>query len=332
MMVSLLVVCAVIVALLAACAQEPPEGGQPQPGLAAKYKGDAGIANDPAVVFAEDFESGDLQAIGGRWGDVSNKDGKVLALANDTPAGSHGSHSLQVTATIGENSGGHLYHTFPPGEDEVYARFYVKFAPDCDYMHHFVTIGGQRNLPRWPEGRAGIRPSGDERFTVGVEPYGYGGRYPPPGAWNFYPYWCEMKISADGRYWGNGITMPEPAAAPRDKWQCIEVHVKCNSAPDRRDGELALWVDGVPQAEVKQGTPHGQWTGMGFKVLKEGGEPFEGFLWRTDNEVKVNFLWLMVYMTEEAIRRCKTEAPNRVNRVWFDDVVLAREYVGPLAQ
>jgi len=270
--------------------------------------------------------------LSGNQPEATREDNDAAVQRGNAGPRSHGTRSLQVTATLAQNTGGHLYHTFPPGEDEVYARFYVKFAPDCDYLHHFVTIGGQRNPPSWPEGRAGLRPSGDERFTAGVEPFGYDGRYPPPGAWNFYAYWCEMKISGDGRYWGNGLQMPRPVVAPRGKWQCVEVHLKCNSAPDRRDGELALWLDGLLQAQIKQGTPRGPWTGLGFKVLDEGGEPFEGFLWRTSNELKINLLWLMVYMTEQAIRRNNVQTPNPVNRVWFDDVVLARRYVGPLAQ
>ncbi len=325
------------VALAAAAICLAPRGGNstaagaPQgTGLASKYPGDAGIERDPAVIFAESFERGTLEEIGRRWGDVSNKGGKALALDGDVPPGSAGRRSLKVTATVGENTGGHLYHTFPPGEDEIYARFYVKFAEDCSYIHHFVTIGAQKNPPRWPLGRAGLRPSGAERFTVGIEPWGAGGKYPPPGAWNFYVYWCEMKQSADGRYWGNGIKPSRPALALRGRWQCVEVYIKCNNPP-QHDGELALWIDGEQKLYVKRGTPRGPWTGMGFEVLERGGEPFEGFMWRTERDVKVNFFWLMLYVTESALRRNKVADTRLKNTVWFDNIVLARQYVGPIA-
>lgn len=43
-----------------------PEGST---GLAARYPGDAGIAADPDVVFAEDFESGSIEKVKARWED-----------------------------------------------------------------------------------------------------------------------------------------------------------------------------------------------------------------------------------------------------------------------
>jgi hypothetical protein len=30
----------------------------------------------------------------------------------------------------------------------------------------------------------------------------------------------------------------------RDVWTCVEVMLKCNSIPDKADGEQALWIDG----------------------------------------------------------------------------------------
>src|SRR5947207_13982313 len=55
-----------------------PEG----PGLAAKYPADAGIAKDPAVFFADDFESGDLR----KWDD---KPGTITVITDNPHAGRH---------------------------------------------------------------------------------------------------------------------------------------------------------------------------------------------------------------------------------------------------
>ena len=60
-----------------------------------------------------------------------------------------------------------------------------------------------------------------------------------------------------------------------------------------------------------------------------GGQPFDGFRWRTDEQLKVNFFWLLFYVTENAARQNKVENPAPTNRVWFDDVVVASEYIGP---
>ncbi|HZO88573.1 MAG TPA: hypothetical protein VFB38_09560 [Chthonomonadaceae bacterium] len=303
-----------------------PEG----PGLAAKYPGDQGIAHDPHVLFAENFESGPIADLGKRWSDVSNAGGKVLAFSPDRPAESAGKRSLQMTATLDENTGGHLYARLPRGVDTAFARFYVKFAPEADYIHHFVTLGGYFPATSYPQGGAGERPRGDDRMTAGIEPYGDYGRYPAPGIWNFYAYWPEMKISADGKYWGNSLRPVRDQPVPRNRWQCVEIMMKCNSAPDRRDGELALWLDGKLVAHFAPGVRRGPWSGMGFRLVAQDGEPFEGFRWRTSNNLKINFFWLLHYVTENSARQNRVAHPKRTNTVWFDDIVVSTAYVGPI--
>jgi len=299
-------------------------------GLAAKHSGDAGSERDPHVLFAENFENGSIEDIGKRWGQMSNKDGKVMAFSSDVPSASAGKRSLQMTASLGENNGGHLYKQLPRGINKVFARFYVRFAEDAGYIHHFVTLGGHNPPTAWPQGGAGERPRGDDRFSVGIEPYGNYGRYASPGAWNFYAYWPEMKGSADGKYWGNSLTPVKPALVPRAQWQCVEVMLQCNSTPDKSDGELALWLDGIPAAHFSSGTQRSRWTGMGFSLVNEKGERFDGFRWRTNSDLAINFFWLLHYVTENAARQNKVLNPNPLNRVWFDDIVLSTVYVGPI--
>ncbi len=311
-----------------------PEGH----GLSAKYPGDVGIENDATVLIAENFEAGTIDELAKRWDNVSNKSGKVLSFATDAPSESAGKRCLQITAMRGENSGGHLYTRLPGGADTAFARFYVKFPPDSGYIHHFVHLGGYYPPTSYPQGGAGVRPRGDERMTTGIEPFGNYRRFPPPGAWNFYTYWHEMKISADDKYWGNGLRPVQPAPVPRDRWQCVEIMFKCNSSPDQSDGELAMWLDGKLQAHFAKGMPRSRWTGMGFKLLEQDGEPFEGFRWRTSDELKVNFFWLLHYVTERAFRQSEQYAANhpdvnintKTATVWFDDIVVAKNYIGPV--
>ncbi len=310
-------------------AEPLPEG----PGLSKQYPGDRGIAGAEGVLVAESFEEGDVAALSSRWREVKNPGGKVLALVEDVPDGAHGSRALEVTATVGENTGGHLYTTYA-GQDRVHVRFYVKFL-DEEYVHHFVTLGGYRPATRWPQGHAGERPKGHERFTVAIEPHGKNGREKPPGAWTFYNYWHEMKPSAGGRHWGNGLAPVETQRVPRDRWQCVEVMVALNTVTEEPggepDGELALWLDGKLVADVRSGVPRGPWSGMGFRLLDRGGEPFEGFRWRKDKALQANFLTLSHYVTAGAMRRngVKDPAGRRV-RVRFDHVVVADRYVGPI--
>jgi len=331
-------VCAAIAAAFAFAAALPAQesGGKkpatalPEgPGLAAKYPRDRGIERDPDVLLTENFEKGEIADLGKRWSEVSNKEGRPLAFSDDAPTATRGKRSIRMTATLGKDHGGHLFGLLDRGVDEAYARFLVKFPKDAGYVHHFVWLGGRNPVVRWPDPQAGVAPKGDDRFSAGIEPFGYDGRVPAPGLWNFYVYWREMKVSADGKSWGNGLRPIEDQAVPRDRWQCVEFRIKLNSDAETSDGELTMWLDGKLAAHFAKGAPRGPWTGMGFRLLERGGDPFEGFRWRTSKDLKISYFWLEHYVTPECLRRNGVREPPPENSVLFDDVVVATRYVGP---
>jgi hypothetical protein len=151
------------------------------------------------------------------------------------------------------------------------------------------------------EGGAGETPPGDAKFSTGIEPTGRWGKYPPPGVWNFYSYWHEMKTK-----WGSVFFGKEEPIEP-GRWYCVEVLLKANSHPEKSDGVQAFWVDGELFGR------------------------FDGFRWRTTDELKINSFWLLYYNTDQPARHNKDPRPeSRVMEVWFDDVVVATEYVGPV--
>jgi len=269
-----------------------PEG---HAGIAAKFPGDAGLGSAPGVLLHEDFETGSIDKA--RWPSVSNK-ADALSFADDAPPGSPGRKSLLVTAKLGENTGGHLFRRFTPGVEKMHARFYVKFAPDCDYVHHFVTIVAENPPTPWPTGGAGECPPGDKKFCTGLEPAGFSKKYPPPGAWNFYTYWWQMKRSGDGKYWGNSFRPDSPAVPERGRWYAMEMMVQANTV-GRADGRQAFWIDG--------------------RLVGD----FPGIEWRTSADLKINAFWLMSYITDRWTQ-------NKTNRVSFDDVVVATDYIGPI--
>lgn len=291
----------------------------------------AGLPSWPSarILFSEDFESGSIADLKRRWSEVSNKNDTVLSFSGDVPGGSTGHRSLRMTAHPGHDTGGHLYVRFKEGVDKVHASFFVKFPGPASYIHHFVTLGGYRPGTDWPQGGAGIRPVGDDRFTVGIEPTGDSGRNTPPGIWNFYAYWPEMKVSADQRYWGNSIRPAEPAWVASNRWQRIDVLMSINAVAGTtnpgtvdHDGLLGLWVDGRRVFEVKQGVGREAWTGLGFVQNPESNQGFEGFAWRNHPDLKINFFWLLHYVTEENLRRNGLrELPSEVP-VLFDDIVI----------
>jgi hypothetical protein len=170
-----------------------------------------------------------------------------------------------MTHIGGKGDGAHLYRRLPKGQDQVYARFYVKFDPDCAPIHHFGTnIGGYNPSTPWPQGGAGLRPGGDKGFWVGVEPFGKNWR------WDYYAYWCEMRGSPPkGQTWGNSFIHDKELKVTRGAWQCIEVMVKVNEV-GKSNGELALWIDGEKVSQLAKDSPKGMWIFDKFTAGKGG--------------------------------------------------------------
>jgi len=290
-------------------------------GLAAGYPHDIGIEAHPSVVFTENFEEGSIDETLGRWEDVSG--GDVMSFDAEKPAESGGSQSLFLS------SGGHLYTRLLPGYDRIYVRFYARFDPSCSNVHHFVHVGGYNPTSPWPQGNAGIRPDGDDNWSTGIEPMG------ESWAWDFYTYWMHMRSNPGGGYWGNVFSgKPSSFTAVRGEWVCVEVMIKMNEPLDALNGEQAFWIDGELKNHLGQGFPRGEWIWDGFwpdpscepsgPCDPEGsGTPcctdFEGFRWRAVEELDINYLWLLHYVDEDP--GCEA---------WFDDVVVATEYIGPI--
>ncbi len=271
------------------------------PGLAAAFPRDVGLKASAEVIFADDFESGNL---GAGWDEIGNKKGKVLELVSPGPDARFGQRCLRVEAHLGEDTGGGLTRWFESAAT-IFVRFYTRFDARCDYVHHFVTLRankGMRGGDRWSGfGGAGLKPEGSERFSTALEPWGNWGRWAAPGRWNFYSYWHEMETSKDGKYWGNSFAVPTAALIPRDRWICAEFMLKHNT-PGRPDGEQAFWIDGVLL---------GHWKGIN---------------WRKTDQLTANALTLESYFTDRWTK-------NPTNIVSFDNVVIARRYIGPtLAQ
>jgi hypothetical protein len=308
-----------------------PEG----PGLAAKYLVDAGIERDPNVIFVENFDEPSLDAMKRRWDNVGSAD--IMSLSDDTPLQSNG-RSLLMTHVGGKGSGGHLYRRLLPGYDRLYTRFYVKFDPQSAPIHHFFQVGGYNPSSSYPHGGAGERPRGGGRFSSGVEPSA------DAWVWDYYTYWVDMRGSPPrGQTWGNSFIHDSSLKVAKGKWICVELMMKMNDTGDT-NGEMALWIDGKRVSYLGKNFPDGKWVydkflpgkgGDGIRwndvkgeaeqlVFPEGGSPFEGFRWREDKRLNINFLWVLLYMTNVPV--------GQVSKVWFDNIVVARQYVGPLGK
>jgi hypothetical protein len=333
--------CLLNVSLLTAilAAAEPAASPAPFPaeGLASRYVGDVGIERDPQVIFAENFEEASPEALWSRWEDIGDKPG--MSFADDRPPGNGGHHSLLMERTQGP--GAKLYTRLRNksggfGHDRVFARYYVKFDRDCGEIHHFGTcLGGNLPATPWPSVKAGYPTDGAKSFWSGIEPFG------SAWTWDFYTYWCEMRGSPPrGQTWGNSFIRDPRLKVEKDRWVCVEQMIRMNT-PGDTDGEQALWLDGRLVAHLGKGFPEGLWTydkftpGQGGESIRwsaeksgpersqvpAGGEPFAGYRWRTVPELNVNYVWLYIFTQKPAGHRMK---------VWFDDVVVATSYIGPI--
>lgn len=323
-----------LLAAAAPCLAQPSQLPQGNAGIAAGYPQDLGIERDQQVVWVERFDGGDLKQVLSRWESVADESN--LRLVQDSPTSRPRDHCLQMTHVGGRGTGAHLYRRLEPGYEQLFYRFYVKFDVDCGPIHHFFHVGGYHPATPWPQGGAGQRPAGNERFSTGVEPFGDKWR------WDFYSYWMEMRGSPPrGQCWGNSFLHDQKYSVAKGQWICVELMMKLNH-PKRRDGEMALWIDGQLARHLGPGFPEGTWIfdrfvtdlgGVGRQwddalgrpvdlPESEAGRPFPGFRWRNQPELKLNFLWLLFYLTKSP--------PGHVSRVWFDNIVVAKSYIGPL--
>lgn len=273
-------------------------------GLAAAYPNDHGLAGDPSVLFAEDFESGTMQ----RWDQVR---GDVSVTTNRVHGGKY---CVRMTMVRGRNTGGDAIKWFMPGADTVFVRFYARFSPDYQYCHHFVWLGANQRTNKWSAfGKAGLKPDGTY-FSSGMEPWFAWGKNPPPGEVSLYSYFLDMERDRKmNKYWGNTFFPPGPgkgqaAGSQRvipslDAWQCWEFMIQANHTTGEPDGKQAMWIDG-----------------------KLAGE-FVGIRWRNDPELRINCLWLEHYGYDESDPT--KEYGKESQSVWFDDVVVATKYIGP---
>ncbi len=313
---------------------DPGIGG---PGLAVKYIGDVGIQNDPDVIFAENFEMGSWPQIRARWSESCNSDDPAsfcyhwhdnMQFANDVPPGSKGSRSYF------SNGSSDLFKQLKPsdgrpGYERIFVRYYAKIdQQSCQVIHHWPWIGGHDPPTSFPWPRAGSPPASEDpalntagRFSTGVEPSS------SAWSWDFYTYWPAMAEANQtwgntfNTFAGNGSATPWPAQ--RGQWVAIEMMVKLNDF-GKDNGEHAFWINGELKSYIGA-TPGTQIRGefkAGNFIHNPQGPIYPGMKWRTTRpNLMINYFWLEHFVDGDT--DCKA---------WFDDVVVAKKYIGPLRQ
>jgi len=290
--------------------------------IANDYPNDIGIENDSRVLFVEKFDD-NLTDILSRYDSYVNPEGFVLDALK--PPDVISGNSLRFTSIQGVNHGGYLYKNFGEGFDStVFLRYYVYYPETSKgFLHHEgVWVGGYNPDLNWPYPQAGSCGLGDSRLSIAYEIMDSSWVYPYPHIIT-YNYWGDMRGFPDGYCWGNqmqsGDFMP-PDTALFGEWTCVEIMIKLNYPIDAFNGELQTWINGVETGHWGSGFPNGYWVWGNFHI-DPNGEPFEGFRWRTDENLKINWIWPQFYHDN-------ANAPN--SSMLIDNIVMATEYIGPV--
>ena len=229
-------------------------GGSTGTGIAARYPGDVGIENDPAVVWVENFEQGTVDAVLMRYEDYGNPPG--MTLVPEVPAASSGTAAMRLVAGGSGAEATDFYKRFDQDYPEIHVRYYVKHAAGAEYHHTGVWFGGYNPGADWPSPHAGEKPNGDDRFSISFEPTVSEAN----PRMDFYNYWSSMH-SGPNLYYGNTLIHDTAVHAIDDQWMCVEVMLRLNPDPASSAGAaLGLRIDDVPIITFDDQGPTGYWV------------------------------------------------------------------------
>lgn len=284
-----------------------PEGDN---GIAAKYPGDKRIATDPDVIFADDFESYDSgKDLGGNWNAGVYHNAEIEKNAANVFAGAQ---SLRFTSPkqAAELSNG-VVRAVSPERDLLFLRWYSKFDPSFDVVGSSHNGGGiSAHYFKDSKATPGVPADGTNKFGIAYECWRGEEKEPNPGSLNVYIYHPEQRSMYGDHFFPNGDVMPDiskPGNFGRDfvkrpnivpalgRWYAYEVMLRANT-PGKRDGRVALWLDGKLIAD--------------FKNLRLRDIP----------SLTIDRVNLGLHI------RSNTRAETQK---WYDNVVAATSYIGP---
>lgn len=282
-----------------------PEGNT---GIASLYSTDANIQSHPDVIFADDFESyGSANQLTTRWNQAYQLPyTRIATESGDVYSGSK-SLEFRIPQQSAEVSN-ELVKTISPAEDVIFVRAYTKFEAGYNASgstHNGIVISANYSNP-------GIPANGTNKFYVDVENSREGTSEASPGMTNLYLYHPEQRTEwgdhwyPDGRVTPFDLTpgnfgahfVPRPNFTPQlGRWYCYELMVKANT-PGERDGRVAVWIDGSLVAD------------------------YPNVRLRDVATLRIDKILLSLHIKSNTVRQ---------NLKWYDNVVVARSYIGPMS-
>jgi hypothetical protein len=285
-------------------AEPLPEGNT---GIAAKYPGDAGIGADPAVIFADDFESySSATTLTSRWNEVFHSTNVRIATELGNYFGGKKALEFTVPKQSSEVSNNAIKR-ISPGRDILFLRYYAKFDSSYNVMgssHNGSTVSANYCCP-------GVRADGYNKFLVSYESGREETVTANPGQLNIYIYHPDQRDIWGDHFYPTGRVVPfdktpgnfgpefvsRPDVIPLlGRWYCYELMVKANT-PGQRDGRIAMWLDG--------------------KLIAD----FPNLRLRDTTALKIDQFTIDLHVRSNTLN---------VARKWYDNVVAATSYIGPM--
>lgn len=288
-------------------------GGRPTPlaegnnGIAASYPGDSNIQSNANVIFADGFESySSANQLTTNWN--SYYKGGNTRIATEAGNVFAGSQSVEFTLPqVGSEVSNALVKNVSPTQDTLFVRMYTKFESGFDVVnpgHNGIRISSHYPGP-------GQAPNGTDFFLFELENSTYYNET-EPGYTHIYTYHPEQRSQWGDHWYPDGKVLPfdatpgnfgssfipRPNLIPvRNQWYSYELMVKANT-PGQRDGRVAIWIDGNLVAD------------------------FHNVRVRDVSNLKIDQMQLELHAQSST---------SRANKKWYDNVVVARSYIGPMS-
>ncbi len=291
-----------------------PEGNA---GIASKYPGDVGIEADPAVLFCDGFEDATNAADLRQQWDAAVHHDATIRIAQE-PANVHsGSKALEFTVAQRDTEWSNtVAKRLTNEQDVVFLRYYSKFEQGFDQVGSSHN-GGSISAHYFIDGKAtpGVPADGTNKFLADFENFRFDAATAKPGDLNVYCYRPEQATNYGDHFFPSGTVLPfsstrsgeatfgpsfisRPDVIPElDRWYCYEFMVQANT-PGLRDGRIACWLDGALIAD------------------------FPNQRLRDIDTLKIDRVAIGLHIGSNTIRE---------NKKWYDDVVVATSYIGPIA-
>ena len=193
-------------------------------------------------------------------------------------------------------------------------RYYARFDAPFDVVgssHNGSSISAHYFI----DGQAtpGVPADGHNKFLVNLENWRGEAATPSPGPLNVYVYHPEQRSQWGDHFFPTGVVLPissqpgnfgadfvaRPDLTPAlERWYCYEYMLQANT-PGERDGRIRVWVDGELVAD------------------------FGNLRFRNEAELKIDRFGLSFHIGSN---------PNGETHKWYDNVVAATQYIGPLKQ